>query len=183
MRLEARPHDPIPGVIVTKVDGSITTVGIMRFLPGPPATLSWAENAEKGDFGQAVDVSAGGTFQLAAGGTRLTARVQAAALPPPEGGQLDEKVLIWPTMRSCFHFDVRNIPLAATGEVAAGRPGAGWNNLQVYLGSVPQSSPRGYLIFDLATVPVRFIPPDRKTPDRPFITLDQFSFVLLEGTP
>jgi hypothetical protein len=64
------------------------------------------------------------------------------------------QLLIRPTTRNCFHFDVRNIalpspttipiPIAAPGAttvpITAVRP-AGWNNLQVYLGEVPKLGP------------------------------------------
>ena len=95
-----------------------------------------------------------------------------------------------PTTRDCLHFDIRNIalPSPTTLDTPGGRAGMGWNNLQVYLGQVPMLAPHGYLVFDLATVPVRYLPGAKKpqtvkTPNTPYITLDQYSFVLLEGAP
>jgi hypothetical protein len=212
-RLEAVPRDPIGGVLVDKIDGSTSTVGSLLFAAGPPATLAFASDAMKGDYGAPVDVSRGGPFDLESQppvatmphqGTRtLSIHVVPAALPPPAtmrpmgcpkeaAGSIPcdaaAEVLIRPTVRDCFHFDVRNISLASTAAVPGGRPGAGWNQLLLYLAELPQAAPHGFLVYDQATVPVRFIrgehgQPDQKTPDKPFIVLDEFSLVLLEGTP
>lgn len=206
-QLEPLPHDPLPGVLAVRGDGSTPTVAAIRYAAQPRATLWFASDVHLGDYGDPVDVSAGGDFQLKSappdpknpgvGSRMLTVSVTAAALPgpapagmrpmgcPKDGSPCDAlaQVLIRPTVRSCFHFDVRNIPLASTLDLPGGRPGAGWSQLLVYLGQLPMAAPRGYLVFDLATVPVRFLPPDKKTPARPFVLLDQFSFLLLEGTP
>jgi len=200
--LEAIPHDPIPGVLAIKVDGVASTVGTLIYAAGPPQTLRFASNDTQGNFGPAVDVSKGGSFDLVssldnASQTRtISVSVTPAALPDPEPTRPTEcpkdlsiacdqivEVLIRTTVRSCFHFDVRNITLTSPKQLPGGRPGAGWNGLQVYLGALPQAAPNGYLVYDLASVPVRFVPPDHKTPNQPYITLDTFSFVLLEGSP
>lgn len=190
MRLEAVPTTPIAGVRIEAVNGSTPLVGRVRFEPGPPATLAWTADANNAkDPGAAVDVSKGGRFDLVsspvpAGGTRtLSVTVTPALLPAVAKGRVEAEILVRPTVRSCFHLDVRNIPLVETMEIAGGRPGRGWNVLQVWLAEVPQSSPGGNSIFDLATVPMRFLAPDKKTPNVPFITLDPDSFVLLEGNP
>lgn len=183
-RLEAVPGDPLPGVLVQTVDGSTALVGSLRYDPGPPAKLAWGDDARTGMYGKPVAVGPGGSLALDSPGMRqMVVRVNVAALPPASGGPQTVEVLVRPTVRSCFHFDVRNIFLSQTLEVPGKRPGIGWNNLHVYLAQLPDAAPHGFLVFDLATVPVRFVSPDQKTPDRPFITLEQSSFVLQEGTP
>jgi hypothetical protein len=186
-QLEAVPHDPMPGVLTLKIDGSTAAVGSIVLLPGPPATLAWADDVQKLNYGPAVDVSRGGRFTLVSGdsGRNLDVQVTPAELPQLAAGAKDQQqILIRPTVRTCFHFDVRNISLTSPLALPGGRPGAGWNPLQVYLGELPQGAPNGYPIFELATVPVRFnSATNTKSPNVPYITLDQYSFVLLEGTP
>ena len=179
--LEAVPHDPLPGVVVLSIDGATPAVGLLRYEP-TPARLSWSDDARGVPPGPPVDVSKGGDFALlTTGGRQLKVRVVAPALPPASEGKKDAQLLIRPTLRDCIHFEVKNITLTE-GRGMTGGAGRGWNNLQVYLAELPKNAPGGYLIYDLATVPVRFIAPDTKTPNKASITLDQDSFLLLEGT-
>jgi hypothetical protein len=75
--------------------------------------------------------------------------------------------------------DVRNVTLVETAELPAGRPGRGWNMIRVYLGEVPLDSPTAHTIVKSITVPVRFVAPDQKTPNRAFIHLTDEDFLLL----
>ncbi|HZU81680.1 MAG TPA: hypothetical protein VE987_02130 [Polyangiaceae bacterium] len=180
-RLEAVPHDPIGGVLVEAIDGSTSIVGLVRYLAGPPAELAFSDDVHNAKPGAPVDVSQGGRFSLVAtSGRTLSVSVTPEALPLMD---TDAQVLVRPTTRDCFHFDVRNVTLTQALPVPGARPGPGWNNIQLYLAELPEDAPHGFLVFDLSSVPVRFIAPDQKSPNLPFVTLDQDSFVLLEGGP
>jgi hypothetical protein len=49
----------------------------------------------------------------------------------------------------------------------------------VYLGEVPVEWPGANTIYRAFTIPVRFLAPDQKTPNVPFVTLTQKDFLLL----
>jgi hypothetical protein len=178
-QLEAVPREPAQGVTITATDGSSAVVGSIVFEPGPPATLTFSDVAANAAPGEPVDISAGGTFQVkAASGRTITVYVRPGQLLTTTARR---EILIRPTRRYCFHVDVRNITLVETAELATGRPGRGWNNLWVYLAEFPEETPTGYAIFKALTIPVRFLEPDRKTPDQPFITVHDDDLVLIGG--
>ena len=177
--LEAVPKEPVQGVTISETDGSTAVVGSVVFEPGPPATLTFSDVPANAAPGAPVDISSGGTFQVkAASGRTITVHVRSSQLLTTTARR---EILIRPTRRYCFHVDVRNITLVETAELKTGRPGRGWNNLWVYLAEFPEETPTGYAIFKVLTIPVRFLEPDRKTPDQPFITIHDDDFVLLGG--
>ena len=198
MRLEATPEEPIPGVRVIAVTGGVQGPGRICF--SPPGELRFAEGGGMGAGGAggfqpdcsgagapvnvldpaASDDGSGTSFQLtgASGMRGVRVRIEATALPPDVRVR---PVLIRNTARSCFKFDVRNVTLVETAEVPGGRPGRGWNQIRIFFGELPEALPRGYSVFNVATVPLRFLEPDQKTPNVPFIELDQQSFVLVGG--
>jgi hypothetical protein len=176
-RLEADPPDPVPGVRVRNVTGSTGGLGMLRYTSGPPATLAWTEDGNAGTPGDAVDVSEGGGYTVLSPTTsRLVVEVTPALLPP---ASIDAQVLVRPTLRTCFHADVKNITLVSTREVPAGRPGAGWNQLHLYVGEVTDDLPNGPTIYRAMTFPVRFIAPSTRVPSDPFVQLQQDDFVVL----
>jgi len=72
------------------------------------------------------------------------------------------------------------VTLVETQETPSGRPGKGWNMIRLYIGEVPlDSSVAGQTIVKSITVPVRFVAPDRKTPNLAFIHLTDDDFLLL----
>lgn len=176
-RLEASPPDPVSGVFVKNVTGSTGGEGLLRYVAGPPATLAWTEDANGGTLGDPVDVSRGGGFTLLSPtSSRLEIDVATNSLAPDP---VDVRVLVRPTLRTCFHADARNIPLVETREVPGGRPGRGWNMMHVYVGEVTDDLPSGPTIYRAMTMPVRFIAPDKKTPPDSFIQVHQDDFILL----
>ncbi len=192
LRLEATPEEPIPGVRVIGVMGA--TEGPGRICFSPPGDLRYSEGAtadptDCSGAGPAVNVldpgasDDGSGIDFALRGASATThvvrvRIDPSALP---GDARVRTVLMRNTSRSCFKFDVRNVTLVETAEVPGGRPGRGWNQLRIFFGELPEALPRGYSVFNVATVPINFLEPDRKTPNVPFIELDQQSFVLLGG--
>ena len=200
-RLEATPEEPIPGVRIIGVTGAIQGPGRICFTP--PGELRFAEGgAPLGGMGgmggvQAPDCSGAGPavdvldssgsddgsgvdFAVpGASGTRgVRVRIDPMALP---GDERVRVILMRNTNRTCFKFDVRNVTLVQTEEVPGGRPGPGWNQIRVFFGELPEALPRGYSVFNVASIPINFLEPDVKTPNVPFIELDQQSFVLLGG--
>ncbi len=201
-RLEATPEEPIPGVRVTGVTGAVQGPGRICF--SPPGTLRFAEGGaplgpggmggsgvpapDCSGAGPSVDVldstasDDGSGINFALQGTSgmrgVRVRIDPMALP---GDERVRVILMRNTNRTCFKFDVRNVTLVQTEEIPGGRPGPGWNQIRVFFGELPEALPRGYSVFNVATIPINFLEPDRKTPNVPFIELDQQSFVLLGG--
>ncbi|MCC6809077.1 MAG: VWA domain-containing protein [Deltaproteobacteria bacterium] len=176
-RLEVNPKEPIPGVLVSRVDGG--EAGVARFHFVAPGTIAYTNAIDDPTPGPELDVSAGGTFMLdSPTGQRMQIVVTADALPLSDQ---DIVTQVRQTRRSCFRFDARNITLVETMEVPNGRPGRGWNDIRVYLSQLSEETPKGFGIFTVASVPVRFIAPNRKTPNRAFIDLEQTQFVLIGG--
>ena len=180
MRFEPDPFDPLAGVVIQTV-GSTPILGNLVYDPGPPPTLAWSDGGTSVPPGPPVDVSKGGDFTLtAADGSTITVSVIPKELAA-QNMPLNVTILVRQTLRSCFHFDVRNITLVQTLEVPGGRPGIGWNTLATFMSEVPQSTPQGSSVVDEATLPVRYIAPDKKSPNKPFVVLRQNDFLLLGG--
>jgi Bacterial TSP3 repeat len=177
-RLEVSPREPIPGILVSRVNGG--EEGGARFEFTPPASIAYTDQVvDQGPVGAAVDVGAGGTFTLTSpSGQTMTVVVTQDALPL-EAQTVTARVR--QTKRSCFRFDTRNITLVETREVMGGRPGRGWNDIRIYLAQLSEETPKGFGIFTVANVPMRFIAPNQKTPNRAFIELEQSQFVLIGG--
>ncbi len=184
-RMEATPTEPFPGVRIIDAKPGTSTVWALRltgdrrlvFAEGANQLL---EGAEDDPFLPLVVLSGLGDYVLASPeGGILTVRVDPDYLPPPESPNLDVRVLLRNTTRTCFKMDVRNVTLVETAELPTGRPGRGWNMIRLYLGEVPLDSPTAHTIVKSVTVPVRFVAPDLKIPDRAFIHLTDEDFLLL----
>jgi hypothetical protein len=185
-RLEATPNEPFPGVRIVNVKPGTSTVWALRLSGQIPPRLAWAENESTLAAGAEDDPSASvaltdpGDLTLdSPQGGQLVVRIEPTLLPPPGSPMTDVRVILRNTLRTCFHMDVRNISLVETAELPTGRPGRGWNTLRLYVGEVPLDSPNGNTIYKAMTVPVRFIAPDSKTPDVPFIHVTDDDLVLL----
>jgi hypothetical protein len=184
-RLEASPSEPFPGVRISKVQPGISTVWALRLTGDRPARLAYADMAvlpdgAEDDPSMTVVLSSPGEYVLSSStGGSLTLQVQPDNLPAAGEPNNDVRVLLRTTTRTCFKMDVRNVALVETAELPTGRPGRGWNMIRLYLGEVPIDSPNAHTIVKSVTVPVRFVAPDQKTPDRAFIDLTDEDFLLL----
>jgi hypothetical protein len=186
-RVEATPTEPFPGVRIIEVKPGTSTVWALRLTGERPARLVFAEGAnalpdgaEDDPMSSVLPLSSLGDYVLTSpeGGV-LKVRVDPDNLPVAGSPSLDVRVLLRTTTRTCFKMDVRNVTLVETAELPAGRPGRGWNMIRVYLGEVPLDSPTAHTIVKSITVPVRFVAPDQKTPNRAFIHLTDEDFLLL----
>jgi hypothetical protein len=185
-RLEATPTDPFPGVHIVSCKLGVSTVWALRLSGETPPRLAWAENettlpaGAEDDPTASVALTSPGELTLnTPEGGQLVVTVDPSLLPPPGSSSTDIRVLLRTTLRTCFHMDVRNITLVETGEMPTGRPGRGWNTLLFYLGEVPLDSPNGNTIYKAMTAPVRFVAPDSKTPNVPFIHVTDDDLMLL----
>jgi hypothetical protein len=133
--------------------------------PGDPAAV-----------GRRVCVDGSGTFELPSPGDgaevddgtgtvitisrSLAVEATIEALPPRA---TNEQILVSRDERHCLSFVVRNVRLAGTGptdDVAE----AGWNHIALYFAQAPRGRLAVPGLFRLATIPVRFLPPDRREP-------------------
>jgi hypothetical protein len=187
VRLEASPSEPFPGVRITEVKQGTSTVWAMRLTGDQPARLAFLENetvmpvGAEDDPTNTVSLTASGDYVLVSPlGGQLTVRVDLDVLPVAGSPSADARVILRTTTRTCFHVDVRNVTLVETQESPTGRPGKGWNMIRIYIGEVPlDSSASGQTIVKSVTVPVRFVGPDKKTPNLAFIHLTDDDLLLL----
>ena len=187
VRLEASPSEPFPGVRITEVKQGTSTVWAMRLTGDQPARLAFLENetvmpvGAEDDPTNTVSLTASGDYVLVSPlGGQLTVRVDLDVLPVAGSPSADARVILRTTTRTCFHVDVRNVTLVETQESPTGRPGKGWNMIRIYIGEVPlDSSASGQTIVKSVTVPVRFVAPDKKTPNLAFIHLTDDDLLLL----
>jgi hypothetical protein len=186
-RLEASPSEPFPGVRITAVKPGTGTVWALRLTGDRPARLAFLENEASMPDGMednpdvTVLLSAKGDYLLRSPlGGQLTVSADPDLLPLAGAPPMDARVIVRTTLRTCFHMDVRNVTLVETQELPTGRPGRGWNMIRVYVGEVPlDSSATGQTIVKAVTIPVRFLAPDQKSPNRAFIHLTDDDFLLL----
>ena len=185
-RLEATPNEPFPGVRIGSVKVGTSTVWILRLSGETPPRLAWAENettlpaGAEDDPSASVALTSPGDLTLdSPQGGQLLVTIDPGLLPPPGSPATDVRVILRTTLRTCFHMDVRNVTLVETQELPAGRPGRGWNTLRFYVGEVPLDSPNGNTIYKAMTAPVRFLAPDHKTPNVPFIHVADEDLFLL----
>ena len=173
----------ITGVVVEETGGfSSTGNGALTFLRDRDRVLlAWRDAAEP-DFGPAVLVNEGGTFRLDAACRDIpqcerfvTVSVTPQLLPP---ANRDELLRVAAAERQCTDFRVRNVTLVET--LAADGHSAGRNDIRIFFGQVPGSSPTAFPIFRVAQFPVTFLAPDLKDPDIADQFVDDFRFVLFE---
>ena len=96
-------------------------------------------------------------------------------LPP---ANRDELLRVAAAERQCTDFRVRNVTLVET--VEADGHAAGRNDIRVFFGQVPGSSPGAFPIFRVAQFPFTFLSPDFKDPAVSDQFVDDFRFVLFE---
>jgi hypothetical protein len=185
-RLEATPNQPFPGVRIVNAKLGTGTVWMLRLSGESPPRLAWLENATtlpdgiEDDPDASVAMTSAGDLTLnTTDGGQLTVTVDPTLLPAPGSPATDVRVILRTTSRTCFHMDVRNITLVEPRELPTGRPGDGWNTLRFYMGEVPLDSPDGDTIVKAMTVPVRYVAPDSKTPNVPFIDVTDDDLLLL----
>jgi hypothetical protein len=185
-RLEATPTDPFPGIRIFDVKMGQGSVWALRLVNDHPARLAFAENEAtlpdnaENDPSFTVPLSLKGELALSSpsGGT-LHVRVDPDLLPPAGSPMTDARVTLRTTLRTCFHMDVRNVTLVETREIPTGRPGRGWNFVHIYISQAPLDSPNAHSVVKAITVPVRFLAPNHKKPDRAFIHLTDDDLLLL----
>jgi len=185
-RLEATPNEPFPGVRIVDAKVGTGTVWMLRLSGENPPRLAWVENETtlpagiEDDPTSSIALTSAGDVTLDSSlGGQLLVRIDPSVLPPPGSPATDVRVILRTTLRTCFHMDVRNITLVEPAELPTGRPGRGWNTLQFYMGEVPLDSPNGETVVKAMTVPVRFVAPDSKTPNVPFIQVSDDDLLLL----
>jgi hypothetical protein len=185
-RMEATPTEPFPGVRIIEVKPGTSTVWALRLTGDRPARLAFAENLSilpdgiEDDPSTTVVLTSLGDYALKSPeGGILKVHADPDSLPVAGSPNLDARILLRTTTRTCFKMDVRNVTLVETAELPTGRPGRGWNMIRLYLGEVPLDSPTAHTIVKSVTVPVRFVAPDQKTPDRAFIHLTDEDLLLL----
>ena len=103
----------------------------------------------------------------------ITVDVIRSYLPPFD---VEELLRVSVAERQCTEFRVRNVTLVETLE-ADGRA-AGNNDIRIFFGQVPQSTPAGQGIFRVAQYNFRYLEPDFKEPDVADQPVDSFRFVL-----
>jgi hypothetical protein len=185
-RLEATPSEPFPGIRIFDVKMGQGSVWALRLVNAPPARLAFAENEAvlpdnaENDPLFTMPLPLQGELALnSPSGGKLQVRVDPNLLPPAEAPMTDARVTLRTTLRTCFHMDVRNVSLVETREVPTGRPGRGWNLIRIYISEAPLDSPTAHSLVKSITVPVRFLAPNHKNPDRAFIHLTDDDLLLL----
>ncbi len=173
----------ITGVVVEDTGGlSNTGNGALTFVRDRDRLLLAWRDAAEADFGPAVLVNDGGNFRLDAACRDIspcerfiTVTVTTQLLPP---ASRDELLRVSAAERQCTDFRVRNVTLVET--LAADGQNAGRNDVRIFFGQVPGSSPNAFPIFRVAQFPVTFLAPDLKDPDIADQFVDDFRFVLFE---
>lgn len=183
IKFSTQPRD-ISGVTIDDV-GADTSLGnaLLVYLPGEVPALAFRDPLA-GTVGPAVEIEGDGTYVLESYcapddsecqdlDRTLTVSVTRAILPPYP---VDELVRIAVAERQCIDFRVRNVTLVETLE-ADGRA-LGANDIRIFFGQVPQSSPEAFGIFRVAQFPFRFVEPDYKEPEVADQPVESFRFVL-----
>jgi len=79
--------------------------------------------------------------------------------------------------RQCYNLRVSNITLVDTRDLGFG---AGFNDIEIYFGQVPESNLEGFGLYKVALVRVQFLPPDDRNPDSPSLDIAEDDFVFGE---
>lgn len=176
----------IPGVVIEDVGGlSNIGNGALSFIRDRGRLLlAWRDPAEA-EFGDAVrvDDTVAGTYTLIARcldipepcERTITVTVTPQLLP---ADSRDELLRVAAAERQCTDFRVRNVTLTET--LAADGFSKGRNDVRVFFGQVPASSPTAFPIFRVAQFPFTFLSPDQKSPNVADQFVDDFRFVLFE---
>jgi hypothetical protein len=180
--LNPNPQYPYPGVTIETISGATGGTVSLAVNPGPPLTMAVTDIGSNG-LGKAVDVAASGVFTLVSPSKQqMVVRVDASVLALAVNGASEVPVVLTPSFRACFHVNVQNISLVSTKAVASdggaqARTGPGWNLVNVYMGEALNGELGAPTVYRADTIPFRYIPPDQKTPNTPFVTLEQDDLV------
>ena len=168
------------GVEIVRPSGGTTPgVGLLEF-DQQAMTLRWRD-ARDGEFGLAMDVSAGGEFQLNSGsyleeegddGRFLVVEVDPARLPPRD---VTEAMRIIFQTRQCIEYTVRNIRLMPTLETP--NTVAGENRLLLFFSEATEERLQDPGPVRIAEIPVIFTPPNQRFPSAPIIEVQESEFV------
>ncbi|MEZ4472722.1 MAG: hypothetical protein R3F60_18440 [bacterium] len=174
--------EQLAGVEIVRVSpGTTAGVGRLRFVPGSPARLQW-QDAGDAAGGPLVEVPTDGDYRVPSAsyadiqgddGPFLDVRVALAETPPTEAA---EQVRVLFRARQCLRYVVRNIRLLDTLPTE-GRPEGGRNDLFIYFTQAPVGRPTAPGALRQALVPVRYVPPDFRTPSGAVIEVLDEEFV------
>ncbi|HEY4221056.1 MAG TPA: hypothetical protein VGO62_06930, partial [Myxococcota bacterium] len=180
-----QPHS-ITGVTIDELSTNSTTGNAQlsyAIAPDGSKILAWQDAGDTGP-GKGVAVEHDGDYTLCSLGDGCVRSVKitvAVAILPPL--PINEFLRVASAQRQCTSFRVRNVTLVQT-IAADGRP-AGYNDIRIYFGEVPGSTPNAFGIFREATFPYSFIksaahPDGLKQPDLADQPVDDTDFVLFE---
>jgi hypothetical protein len=188
----------ITGVTVkTASSSSSAGIGYLKYDPGPPAKLAWrdyADTAQGGGYGTAVDVSKpGGSYKLescrydSTGGTTTCttdsrARYIIVSADGTDSYPADatvDKIVISSSKKNCLKFRVRNITLLETGENRVYKS-KGNNVVSLFFAETPKNSKDSYGIFRVRSLRLNYTkgPPEVRTPTGAEITFTDEDFVI-----
>ncbi|MBA2665285.1 MAG: hypothetical protein H0U74_23555 [Bradymonadaceae bacterium] len=170
------------GVRVTDMSpGTTPGVGVLRF-NAAAQTLSW-QDANDTRAGEPVSVERGGVVELQSAsyapiqgedGRRIFVEITLIDLPPAD---LVEPLRIVYRRRHCLSYTIRNIRLMPTRELDDGINPAGTNNIMLFFAQAPEGRLDIPGPFRMASIPVVYDPPDRRTPDDAIIWVSDDEFV------
>lgn len=149
-------------------DGTTAGVGTLRYAAQLGA-VSW-QDAGDSKPGPLVLIGEGGEITLPSSswapiqgdeGRRIVVSIDPAALPPTDSSE-DIKIVY--RRRHCLRYTVRNVRVMATGPAQSQRGEAGWNQIVLYFAEALADRDDLPGPFRMALVPVRFVPPARRTP-------------------
>jgi hypothetical protein len=176
------------GLVIEEV-GQSSRIGLgqLIYIVDDPPLLAWQDPSE-GTPGEAVEIPEDGVYVLESSCTdqpdrpcegldmSITVNVTRALLPP---FPVDEPIRVAAAERQCIDFRVRNVTLVQT-LAADGKP-EGNNDIRIFFGQVPQSSPDNFGIFRVAQFNYRFFEepePGFKDPNIADQLVESFRFVL-----
>jgi hypothetical protein len=178
--LNPNPEYPYPGVVIETVSGTTGGTISLDAISGPPLTMAVTDIGSN-QLGKPVDVSASGVFTLQSPSLKETVvRVDANVLSLAVSGSQEVSVALSPSFRACFHVNVQNISLVSTKAVPSdggAQTGPGWNLVNVYMGEALNGDLGAPTVYRADTIPFQFIAPNQKTPNTPFVTLEQDDLV------
>jgi hypothetical protein len=179
--LFAGDPDQITGVEILDIsDGTTPGVGTLRWL-ATEGQLRW-KDATDDAFGPPVDVDQPGRLQLPSSsfapvqgdeGKRITVDVEPEAMPPrPQ----TESIRVTSRRRQCLDYTIRNVKMMPTEQLDDGTE-AGYNDIVLYFAQAPEGNFRRPGPYRRAQIPVRFNPPDRRTPGEAILEVQNREFV------
>lgn len=179
--LRAEHLREVTGVRIIEIsEGSTAGVGDI-FFDAQEQTVRWKDAADD-QAGPAVDIHAEQPLKLPSSswapeqgddGRFVEVEVDLDLIPDRT---LSERVRIIFRDRQCLRYTIRNIKLVPTLELDDGTP-AGTNNILLFLAQAPDGRNEVPSPYRIASIPVRFDPPDRREPADALIEVDDDQFV------